>query len=333
MRIVFMGTPDFALFSLRALVEAGRDPIVAVVTQPDTPKGRGYVMTPPPVKVYAEEHGIPVLQPATLRGDAFAEDLRNLAPDLIVVAAYGKILPKNVLDFPEYGCINVHGSLLPKYRGAAPMQRAIMDGERMTGVTIMYMAEGLDTGDMLMKTEVPIEDDDNFETVHDKLGAAGALALLDTIEDLKNGTATRTPQDDSLSTYAKKITKEDCLIDFGKPAEAVYDLIRGLSPVPLAFTHTGDGKLLKILSARPVVLEGDAAYAKPGEVVSLSDGHVTVACGIVPCGNETCDNTGCPNHAPRMGIAFLRVLPEGKGRMSAADFINGRKVKVGEILS
>ena len=312
MNILFMGTPDFALFSLRALVDAGEDTVIGVVTQPDTPKGRGYVLTPPPVKVYAEAHGIPVYQPATLKGDGFAQTLSALAPDLIVVAAYGKILPKNVLDFPKLGCINVHGSLLPRYRGAAPMQRAIIDGEAVTGVTIMYMAEGLDTGDMLLKAEVPIAPDDDFEAVHDKLGAAGADALLRAIRSLKDGTAVRTPQEDALATYAAKITKDDCRIDFSAPADKVHDLIRGLSPMPLAFTHTPDGKMLKVLAS--AVADGKATAAA-GTVLSLEGGKITVACG------------------DGRNVALLRVLPEGKGRMSAADFINGRKIAVGDVLA
>ena len=180
MRIVFMGTPDFALYSLKALVESGEE-VVGVVTQPDKPRGRGYVMTPPPVKVYALEQNIPVYQPQTLRNGAFDETLAQLAPELIVVVAYGKLLPLSVLEYPKFGCINVHGSLLPALRGAAPMQRAIMEGYPVTGITTMYMAEGMDTGDMLLKSEVAIEIDDNFETVHDKLAVCGAETLLRTI--------------------------------------------------------------------------------------------------------------------------------------------------------
>ena len=309
MKILFMGTPDFALFSLRALVEAG-ECVIGAVTQPDKPKGRGYAMTPPPVKVYAREQGIPVYQPATLRGEEFAKLLCELDPDLLVVAAYGKILPANVLDYPKYGCINIHGSLLPEYRGAAPMQRAIMDGKKETGITTMMMDVGLDTGDMLLKRRVAIEADDNFESVHDKLGACGAETLLETLQALRNGTLTREKQDDSLATYAAKIEKDDCRIDFTRDADAVHDQIRGLSPIPLAFTYLPDGKLLKVTAAKPVAWEGDAAC---GSVVSLEDGMITVACG-------------------KGAIALLSVLPEGKKRMSAADFINGRRVSVGDRL-
>ena len=309
MRILFMGTPDFALFSLKALCEAGEE-VIGVVTQPDKPKGRGYTLTPPPVKVYALEKGLPVYQPATLRGEEFASLLDTLAPELIVVVAYGKILPENVLNYPKYGCINVHGSLLPKYRGAAPMQRAIMDGDRVTGITTMYMDVGLDTGDMLLKSEVVIEENDNFESIHDKLGACGAETLIRTVEGLKLGTITREKQDDSLSTYAAKIEKADCLIDFAKSAEDVHNQIRGLSPIPLSFTHTADGKLLKVTEAKIASREG--AKGEAGRVLSLENG-IEVACG-----------SG--------SVLLLGVLPEGKGRMSAADFIRGRKVATGDVL-
>ena len=309
MRILFMGTPDFALFSLKALCEAGEN-VIGVVTQPDKPKGRGYTLTPPPVKVYALEKGLPVYQPATLRGEEFAALLDTLAPELIVVVAYGKILPENVINYPKYGCINVHGSLLPKYRGAAPMQRAIMDGDKVTGITTMYMDVGLDTGDMLLKSQVVIEENDNFESIHDKLGECGAETLLRTVEGIKAGTVVREKQDDSLSTYAAKIEKADCLIDFTKSAEEVHNQIRGLSPIPLSFTHTADGKLLKVTEARIAAREG--AKGEAGRVLSLENG-IEVACG-----------SG--------SVLLLGVLPEGKGRMSAADFIRGRKVATGDIL-
>lgn len=309
MRILFMGTPDFALFSLKALCEAGEE-VIGVITQPDKPKGRGYTLTPPPVKVYALEKGLPVYQPKTLRGEEFASLLDTLSPDLIVVVAYGKILPENVINYPKYGCINVHGSLLPKYRGAAPMQRAIMDGDKVTGITTMYMDVGLDTGDMLLKSEVVIEENDNFESIHDKLGACGADTLIRTVEGLKAGTVVREKQDDSLSTYAAKIEKADCLIDFSKSAEEVHNQIRGLSPIPLSFTHTADGKLLKVTEARIAARGG--AKGEAGRVLSLENG-IEVACG-----------SG--------SVLLLGVLPEGKGRMSAADFIRGRKVATGDIL-
>lgn len=310
MRILFMGTPDFALFSLRALVESGEE-IVGVVTQPDKPKGRGYTLTPPPVKVYALEQDIPVYQPATLRGEEFAALLETIAPELIVVVAYGKILPANVLEYPKHGCVNVHGSLLPEYRGAAPMQRAIIDGKPETGITTMMMDVGLDTGDMLMADRIAIGQDDNFETVHDKLGACGAQTLLRTLAAIKDGTLIRIKQDDSLATYAAKIEKSDCVIDFSASAQQVHDRIRGLSPIPLAFTRTPDGKMLKVTASS--VCKESGAFAPVGTVLSLSGGVIEVACG---------DGT----------VALSEVLPEGKKRMRAADFINGRKINVGDVL-
>lgn len=313
MRILFMGTPDFALFSLKALVESGED-VIGAITQPDKPRGRGYTLTPPPVKVYALEQNLPVYQPATLKGEEFAALLAELDPELIIVVAYGKILPKNVLDYPKFGCINVHGSLLPAYRGAAPMQRAIMDGCAVTGITTMYMDVGLDTGDMLLKDEVAIGENDNFEDMHDRLGAVGASTLLRTIAALKGGTLVAQKQDASLATYAAKIEKEDCLLNFSHDARALHNRIRGLSPIPLAFTHTPDGKLLKILASR--VSDVNCPSDTPvGTVISLEGGVITVACG----GQSTLD--------------ILRVLPEGKGRMEAADFIRGRKLGVGDLLS
>lgn len=312
LRILFMGTPDFALFSLKALVEAGEN-VIGVITQPDKPKGRGYDLTPPPVKLYALEKGLPVYQPSTLKGEEFSALLAELNPSLIVVVAYGKILPRNVLDYPEYGCINVHGSLLPAYRGAAPMQRAIIDGCTVTGVTTMRMADGIDTGDMLLKSEVEIGKQDDFETIHDRLGACGAALLLRTLEAVRAGTLKPEAQDDTVATYAAKIDKADCLLNFTHCAESLHNRVRGLSPVPLAFTHTPDGKLLKILAAHPSALSCPDGIA-PGTVLSLDNGEITVACG---------NNTA---------LALTRVLPEGKGRMSAADFIRGRKIAVGDIL-
>ena len=310
MRILFMGTPDFALFSLKALCENGYD-VVGVVTQPDKPKGRGYVLTPPPVKVYALEQGIPVYQPNSLRTEEFASLLKEIDPELIAVVAYGKILPKNVLNYPKYGCVNVHGSLLPKYRGASPMQSAIINGDKVTGITTMFMAEGLDTGDMLLKAECEIAENDNFEDIHDRLGLLGAELLCKTVDGLEAGNITPTPQDHSLATHTAKILKEDCKIDFSKDCDTVHDLVRGLSPIPLSFTHTPDGKLLKVVKSE--ICERESENEECGKVLSLDNGRIRVACA-----------TGSVN--------ILTVLPEGKGRMSAADFIRGRKINIGDIL-
>lgn len=313
MRILFMGTPDFAVPTLRALYESGEE-IIGVVTQPDKPRGRGYVMTPPPVKVYAEAQGLPVFQPQTLRDGSFDGTLTELAPELIVVVAYGKLLPKSVLETPPHGCINVHGSLLPALRGAAPMQRAILDGLDVTGVTTMYMAEGMDTGDMLLRAEVPITEEDDFGTVHDKMAATGAALLLDTVAALKAGNLRRIPQDDTLATHAAKIEKADCLLDFSRPVKAVFDRVRGLSPAPLAFTHTPDGKLLKVVSARRgSTIPSDCP---PGSVLSLdgsSGGGIEIACA---------DGS----------LWLTRVVPEGKSAMAAADYLRGRRLTVGDIL-
>ena len=306
-----MGTPDFALPTLKALCEKGYE-IVGAVTQPDKPKGRGYALTPPPVKSYALEKGFEVYQPNTLRDEAFAELLKSLDPELIVVVAYGKILPQNVLDYPKYKCVNVHGSLLPEYRGAAPMQRAIIDGKKVTGITTMLMAAGLDTGDMLLKAEVEIGENDNFEDIHDRLAECGAKLLMETVEGLEKGEIVPEKQDDSLSTYAAKIEKSDCLLDFSKDAKVLHDLIRGLSPIPLAFTHTPDGKLLKVVASR--VFDAEKVSDKPcGTVISVGE-DIKVVCG-------------------KGILSFLTVVPEGKGRMSAADFVRGRKISEGDLLS
>ena len=312
MRILFMGTPYFAATSLRALCEAGEQ-VIGVVTQPDKPRGRGYVLTPPPVKVYATERGIPVYQPLRLRDGSFDATLAELDPELIVVVAYGKILPTSILEYPKYGCINVHGSLLPKYRGAAPIQRAIIDGRHITGITTMRMADGVDTGDMLLRAELEVGEQDNFEMIHDRLAVLGAETLLRTIAELKAGTLVATPQDESLATYAPKIDKAtDCVIDFTREARVLHNQIRGLSPFPLAFCHLPSGNLLKVTSAE-VAEEHGRGEESPGTILSLDDGIV------VQCGDGRLRLTG--------------VLPGSKGRMSAADFINGRRVAVGDILS
>ncbi len=309
MRILYMGTPDFAVLPFRVLTE--NFDVVGVVTQPDKPKGRHMTLTPPAVKVAAMEKNIPVFQPTTLKDGAFQEVLDQLTPDVIVVVAYGKILPKYILDYPKYGCVNLHGSLLPKYRGAAPMQRALIDGEKETGVTTMCMAEGLDTGDMLEIATTPITEEDNFETIHDRLSEMGASLLLSTLHKLKEGSIIPQKQDDALATYAAKIENLDCRIDFSQGAYTVFNQVRGLSPFPLAVCKH-NGKMLKVIDCRAQI---SRAYpnAVCGEVVSLDKGCITVKC-----------NDGV--------IVIRAVLPEGKSRMKASDFINGRKIQVGDIL-
>ena len=314
MKILFMGTPDFAAVALSAICDAGED-VIGVITLPDRPVGRGYKLTPSAVKVCALERNIPVYQPTTLKGDEFAALLDEIAPEMIIVAAYGKILPKNVLDYPKYGCINIHGSLLPEYRGAAPMQRAIIDGKAFTGITTMMMDVGLDTGDILMTERVVILSDDNFETIHDKMAECGGSLMLKTIDAIRAGTLTRTPQDsiDVAPTYAAKIEKSECLINFSLSANTIHHKIRGLSPFPLSYARMPDGKMLKFVASRV------AENGKPeqiGKVVS-ADKSIIIACG--EDGTER--------------IEITRVLPEGKGRMDAADFLRGRKLVQGDVLN
>ncbi len=311
MKILFMGSPDFAVVSLKRLIAEGHE-ITGVVSVPDKPQGRGKKLTPMPVKAAALELGLDVYTPATLKDGAFLEVLEAQKPELIAVVAYGKILPKYVLDFPVYGCMNVHGSLLPEYRGAAPMQRAIIDGKPKTGVTIQMMDVGLDTGDMLLKREYIIGDEDDFETVHDALAELGADALAEAVRLAERGELVREKQDDSLSTYAEKITKEEGHLDLSQSARALHDRIRGMSPFPLSYCNLADGSILKIVKAR--ISDKGSAAASPGEVISLDGGAITVACG-----------TGA--------IDILAVLPQGKGRMPARDYINGRRIKVGDVLA
>jgi methionyl-tRNA formyltransferase len=314
MKILFMGTPDFAAIALSAICDAGED-VIGVITLPDRPVGRGYKLTPSAVKVCALERNIPVYQPTTLKGDEFAALLDEIAPELIIVAAYGKILPKNVLDYPKYGCINIHGSLLPEYRGAAPMQRAIIDGKAFTGITTMMMDVGLDTGDILLTERIDILPEDNFETIHDKMAECGGSLMLKTIDAIRAGTLVRIPQDsiDIEPTYAAKIEKAECLINFAQDADTIHNKIRGLSPFPLSYARMPDGKMLKFVASR--VADG----GKPEQIgkVVCADKSIVIACG--------------ENGSDR--IEITKVLPEGKGRMDAADFLRGRKISVGDILN
>ncbi len=271
MRLVFMGTPDFAVPSLQRLLDRG-DEVCAVFTQPDKPRGRGHKLQPPPVKELAERYGIPVYQPSTLRDEAVREMIRSLSPEAIIVAAYGKLLPKAVLDIPPWGCINVHGSLLPKYRGAAPIQWAVINGEKITGVTTMVMAEGMDTGDMLLKAETEIGPEETAGELFDRLKDLGAELLGETLSQLEQGTLTPTPQNEQEATKAPMLTKELSQIEWARPARELHDLIRGLNPWPCAIAFL-EGRRLKLLSAR--VKEG---RGEPGTVESTEDG-MTVYCG------------------------------------------------------
>jgi len=306
MKIVFMGTPEFAVPSLRALAESG-DEVVALVAQPDKPSGRGRKLTPPPTKQLAGELGIPVLQPSGIRTDEFVRELKKLNPDLICVVAYGKILPKAVLDLPRLGCINVHASLLPEYRGAAPINWAIARGEKVTGVTTMMMDEGMDTGDVLLQREMPIDDEDTGKTLSGKLSQLGAELLIETIELLRKGELRPQKQDESRATYAPLLKKEDGRIDWGKPAVEIGNLVRGMLPWPGAFTTLG-GKLLKVFKVR--VLEGQG---RPGEVIESQSGVLRVGTG---------EGT----------IEIEELQIEGGKRLDSKAFLAGRKIEPGTVL-
>lgn len=309
MKIVFMGTPVFSLACLEALIEAGHE-VKAVFTQPDKPKNRGKQIMMTPVKECALKHDIAVYQPLSLRKGEDAETsmaaLREIAPDCIVVVAYGQILPKEVLELPKYGCINVHASLLPMYRGAAPIQRVIQNGETVSGVTTMYMAEGLDTGDMIMKEEVAVPDDMTGAQLHDTLSECGAALIVRTLEALENGTAVRTPQEGD-TCYASMISKEELKIDFTKPAKQVYDFIRAMSDAPCAYTLL-EGKRMKVYMSRLV----ENVSGEAGTIANVDD--FTVACGD---GN---------------GVALTEIQPEGGKRMETAAYLRGKKLEKGAAL-
>lgn len=308
MNIVFMGTPDFSVPCLKAVYEAGHH-ISGVFTQPDKPRNRGNKLSFTPVKEYAVSLGIPVYTPISLRkgedGEKALEILRELNPDCIAVVAYGQILPQTILDLPKYGCINVHASLLPRYRGAAPIQRCIIDGETKTGVTTMHMAAGLDTGDMILKEEIEIGEKMTASELHDRLSEMGARLLVETLRQLEAGTAPRTVQEDENSCYASMLTKEMCRIDFSKPIDEVYNLIRGLSDSPCAYTTLG-GKRLKVYFAE-----------KTGEKTDLPAGTAADDRLGISCGGEI--------------LRLTDIRYEGGKRMSAEDFLRGRKTEKGTV--
>ncbi|RCX23065.1 methionyl-tRNA formyltransferase [Fontibacillus phaseoli] len=313
MNIVFMGTPAFAVPSLEALLKEGYH-VVGVVTQPDRPQGRKKVLTPTPVKEAALKHGLPVLQPQRLRSPEAVEELAALKPDLIVTAAYGQILPKTVLDLPKYGCLNVHGSLLPKYRGGAPIQRSIINGERETGITLMYMAEGLDTGDMIAKSIIPIEDEDTAGSIFEKLSVVGAELLIEQLPLILDGTADRIPQNDAESSYAPNLSRDDERIDWNASSRDIYNRVRGLVPFSGGFT-TWDGEVFKVWSvANPSQREKGASSGQaPGTVLELSPAGIEVKTG---------DGT----------VLLTRVQPAGKKAMDASEFIRGGVMKKGTVL-
>lgn len=304
MNIIFMGTPDFAVGCLDVAVKEHN--VLAVFTQPDKPKGRGYEMTPPPVKVKALEHGIPVYQPVSMRdGEAF-EILKQFDADVYVVVAYGKILPKEILDLPKKGCINVHASLLPRHRGASPIQWSIVSGDKITGVTTMYMDEGMDTGDMIIKKSMDIDDELTADILHDKLAELGADCLSETLKNIENDIVIREKQQEDLVTYAPIIKKEMALIDFNDDAEKINCKIRGFNSWPCAYFWL-DNKRIKVYKAKVCTLSG-----KAGEVLK-NDGALIIGCG---------------NNA----LELLEIQIEGKRRMTAAEMLRGKQIELGKII-
>lgn len=308
MNIIFMGTPDFAVPCLKALVDSGEN-VTAVFTQPDKPKGRGYKMIPTPVKAAALEYGLDVYQPQSLRKGEEAEEaleiIRKLAPELIVVVAYGQILPESLINIPVHGCINVHASLLPAYRGAAPIQWCILNGEKVSGVTTMMIDTGLDTGDMLLKAEVPISENETSSELHDALSESGARLLTDTIKCIKDGNLVRTPQDGSLATYSPMITKDMSMLDFTQPAQKLHNIIRGIT----GFAFIG-GKRLKVFRSE---LTGKKSSGEPGLIADTSD--FSVVCG------------------DGQMIRFTEVQPEGGKRLKIGDYLRGNRIADGTVLT
>lgn len=305
MRVVFMGTPDFAVQSLNALVEAGHE-VAAVITQPDRPKGRGNKLAFPEVKTRALELDLPVHQPVSVKEAGFLELLAQYSPDVIVVVAYGRILPQAVLELPPYGCINVHGSLLPAYRGAAPIQRAVLDGCAESGVTIMQMDAGMDTGDMLLQGSLPITEEDTSGTMFEKLAVLGGQLLIQALEQMAAGTLQPQQQEEAEATYAARILKEDEVVDWQRPATAIHCQIRGLAPTPGAYTMW-NGQRLKLWKSRVVQQESGQL---PGTVVQLGKDSLLVQTGA-----------GC--------LELLELQPAGKKAMPAKAFCNGSGVTVG----
>lgn len=309
MKIVFMGTPDFAAGALEALIKAGHE-ITAVVTQPDKAKGRSKELQFPPVKECALAHNIPVMQPVKIKTPEAMAELAKYEADIFIVAAFGQILSQTILDMPKYGSLNIHASLLPKYRGASPIQQVIIDGEEETGITIMQMDAGIDTGDMLYKRSIAIEDTDTYETLHDKLKVLGGEAIVEALELLEDGALVPEPQNEELSSHVTLISKEMGNIDFTKAAVEIERLIRGLNPWPSAYTFY-KGKQMKVWEA---AVEEKTANALPGTVAEVTKDTIKVACGE--------------------GLLCIKSLQlEGKKRMSAHDFLLGVKVQPGEVFT
>lgn len=304
-----MGTPEFAVPSLEMLIKEGYE-VLAVVTQPDKPKGRGNKMCAPPVKEIALKYGIEVLQPNKIKTDEFIEQIRALEPDLLVTAAYGKIISKDLLDVPRYGCINVHGSLLPAYRGAAPINWVVINGEKTTGITTMFTDVGIDTGDMLLKREIPIGPDTTAGELHDQLAILGAEVLKDTLTELKNGTLKRQPQDDSLSSYAPMISKELGLIDWNKTAQEIHNLVRGTDPWPGAYTFL-NGNRIRIWRTVLVPQKYSDSNIEVGKILEVNNDGILVKCA-----------DGC--------ILIKEIQLDCCKRMSVECYIRGRKIDASE---
>ncbi|MBP1760641.1 MAG: Methionyl-tRNA formyltransferase [Firmicutes bacterium] len=308
MKIVFMGTSEFSVPSLQKILEADHE-IIGVITQPDRPRGRGQKLIPSPIKEFALKHGLEIYQPEKIRDEAAIDYVRSWDPDLVVVVSYGQIIPLEILDFPKLGCINVHASLLPRYRGAAPIQRAIMAGEHVSGVTTMAMDKGLDTGDIIMQLPVKIGADMDHGIYSEVLATAGADLLIDTLAVIKSGSYPRRKQDSAKATYAHMISREEERIKWQKPALTIYNQIRALSPQPAAYTSFGDNRF-KIFSTRVV---DDNASAAPGEIVEINPTRI-----LVQCAN---------------GMLEIRELQlAGKKRMPSSEFLKGFKLKTGDVL-
>ncbi len=307
MRVVFMGTPDFAVPCLEKLIKLGHQ-VVGVFTQPDKPVGRKRIITPPEVKICALKYGLDVYQPEKMRDGEAYSIIKTLEPELIVVVAYGKILPKEILDYPKFGCINIHGSLLPKLRGAAPIQWSVINGDEYAGVTSMMMNEGLDTGDMLVKKEVKIDFTETAGELYDRLSFVGAETLEETLIQIENGTLTSVPQDDSQSTYAPLLNKELSKIDWNESALSVYNKIRGLNPWPVALTYIDDVKY-KIFESEYI----ENVKGNPGEIIDNNK------CLVIACGDNN-------------GVSIKKIQPDGKKQMDIVAFLSGNRLEKGKII-
>ena len=306
LRVLFMGTPEYAVPSLEAV--AAKYDVVGVVTRADKPNRRGNRIEFSPVKAYALAHDIPVFQPESLKDDALYAELDALHPDISAVVAYGMIIPKRIIDLPRISTINVHGSVLPKYRGAAPMQYSVLNGDKTAGVTVMHVSEGLDSGDIILSREIPVGENETFGELHDRLSVLGAEALVEAISELEAGTAQRVVQNPADVSFAPSITKEECVIDWTLPAQTVHNRVRGLSPIPGAVTHMPDGKLLKVYRTKLA----DGYSGAPGEILAvLKKEGLVVACG-----------SGA--------VCMVSAKPEGKREMPAVELANGHYVAVGD---